>query len=254
MVLQINNILSNLLTVLNPDRTGTETALTLRAGEVLEALVLSKEGDTYLLQTGGDKFYARSEAPLQAGELVRLSVLGRRDDDILLKNITLIPGEEADEAAADRIARLIKKYGLTQEKEIFQVRESLTRIPCEETRAVRYLLDPHLLAALLIPAENRDETYQKIEINGYKSTAMKKNVWEVILELDMPELGRLDLAFKMVEDHLYLRVWAELADTESLLRQKQEVIASVCTQMEIIPALQGPLFCKDAHRNIDLKV
>ena len=118
-------LISNLLTVwqgLDLSKAGT-TVIRFRAGEVMKALVLSREGETYLLQCGENKFQARSETPLRTGEWVRLLVLGGRDDAVLLKNLSALPPEEAERAAAERTTQLIKKYGVTQEKEIVQVRE-----------------------------------------------------------------------------------------------------------------------------------
>ena len=255
MVSQINRVFSSLLTVLRGlDGADAGMKLKFSAGEVMEALVLSKRGNTYLLQTGADKFLARSEMPLQTGERIRLAVLGQREDTILLKNLLFIEAGEPEQEEIDRTVQLIKKYGLANEKEIVQAKESIVKIPCEENTAVRYLLDPHLLAALLIPEPGRDGNYQRIEINRYKNAAARQDIWEVCLDMDMPELGRLDIAVRMAENRFYLRIWAESAHTETLLRQKKEELATVYHQVEIVPAPQGPLFSREPHRDIDLKV
>lgn len=256
MVTPINNLLIDMLTVLGGRDYSGAGALPVKfhAGEVMEALVLSKQGDAYLLKTGGNEFLARSEQPLQTGKLVRLLVLGSKDDTILLKNMSAQPGEEAERASGDRTLQLIRKYGITQEKEIILVRELLNRIPCEENTAVRCLLDPYLLAALFIPGQGRDQEYQKLEISGYNSAIENKRVWEVCIDLDMPELGRLDLNVRMVESCIFLRIWAESKQTEDLLRAGRAELAAVCPQIEIVPAAHGPLFRNEPHRDIDLRV
>ena len=74
------------------------------------------------------------------------------------------------------------------------------------------------------------------------------------LDLDMPELGRLDINVRMVESSLYLRIWAASARAETLLRRRKEELAAVCPNLEIVPAAQGPLFASEPHRDIDLTV
>ncbi|MCR4442744.1 MAG: hypothetical protein QHH10_10485 [Peptococcaceae bacterium] len=254
MGLEIKNSFSNLVTMLkNPDGTAWETVLKLAAGQEVVALVAGKEGDVYLLQVGERSFLAKSEIPLETGEVIKLIVLGPKDQAVLLKKIPFFPVEK-EETITGGIKQLLARQGITGEKETGKLISALKRIPVEEKTGLRYLLDPHLVAAVLLNAGLNEEKLQRIEINRYKSQHSSKDVYEIWMGLNMNTLGRIEVAIKMVEENIFARIWAELPETESILRERKDEIQAVIAAVEIVPVMSGPIFPRKQDISLDIKV
>lgn len=231
-------------------------AINFKPGQVFSAVVAAQEGNLFFLQIGEKMFPVRAETSLTVGQKLKLQVLEWQGEELFVRNLPLgaddiAPGEGREQL----IQKILEKYGLRGEKELQSVLDSLPKIPADEQTAVRYLLDPNLLAALLIPQENIEASwYDKIEISRYKALTGKEEIWEVVFELMLPVLGHLELKLKMFEQGLYLQIWAEAAETETLLRTRKDELAAFCSHVEIIAGAEGPLIKADLTKKIDVMV
>ncbi|MDD2211586.1 MAG: flagellar hook-length control protein FliK [Clostridia bacterium] len=229
--------------------------LILRPGQVFTAVVVSlaQEGEQYLLKTGESLLPVRSEKPLEIGQKIRLHVLGFKGEDLLVEKLPWIIGEEGSKKAKV-IARAIAKYGFKGEKETAVIKEALLKLPVEENTAVRYLLDPYLFAALLLPREKREDGYNKLEITRYKGAVVKEDVWEVVFQLQMPTLRKIEVKIKMQGGKLYTQIWADSGETEKILQGKKKDLEKFCLSVEILSFEEGPLIIDHYTENINLMV
>lgn len=227
--------------------------LILRPGQVFTGVIVAKEGKQYWLKAGENMLPVRSENPLEVGQKIKLHVLGFRGEDLLVEKLPWTMEEEGSKKAKV-LARLIEKYGSREEKELAVIKEALLKLPVEENTAVRYLLDPYLWAALLLPREKRDEGYNKLEISRYKGAVSKEDVWEVSLELQMPVLQKIEVKIKMQGGNLYTQIWADSGETVNILRNKEKDLERFCTSVEILPLEEGPLLRDNYMENINLTV
>jgi hypothetical protein len=250
LVRQVSNNLANTLVVLKDF-----DCLLLRPGQVFTGVVVSqaKAGKQYLLKTGENLLPVSSEKPLQIGQKIRLHVLGFRGEDLLVEKLPSIM-EQQECKKTNVIAKALEKYGVKGEKEIAVIKKVILKLPVEENTAIRYLLDPHLLAALLLPTEKREDVYNKLEITRYNGVLIKEDVWEVSLELQLPALGRMELKIKKQGENLYMQIWAESGKTENILQKRKKELETFCTSVEIFPFEEGPLLITNHLDNIDLTV
>jgi hypothetical protein len=248
---EINQVFTNLLTFLRSADSQPPAELKLAAGQVLQARVVSLEDGLYLLQSGESKFYAKAESALEIGRKVLLEVLGQKDGAILLKRLEQAP-EQAEKTAADPVKLLLKKYGLSAEKDILRVQEALQEIPYEKMTAARYLLDPHLMAALLFPSPAGPEELHKFEIYGYKNSPDAPDVYEVALELELERLGHVEISLKAVEGLVFTRIWAASPEASATIKTKIAELGEY--RVELIPAALGPLIVRDVVRGVDIRI
>lgn len=231
--------------------------INLKPGQIFSAVVAAQEGNLFFLQIGEKMFPVRAQTSLTLGQRLTLQVLEWQGEELFVRNL---PFGAADvvrcEGREQLLARVLEKFGLRGEKELQSVLDSLARIPADEQTAVRYLLDPNLVAALLIPKEQGQLAawYDKLEISRYKGMTGQEESWEVVFELNLPVLGHLELKLKMVEQGLYLQIWAEAAETETLLRTRKDELAGFCAHVEIIAGAEGPLLKADLTKKIDVMV
>ncbi len=252
MDLKISNVLLNMAAdIQKAAGTNTATQLKYSVGQTFEALVMSKEGENFILQAGNRSFAARAESPLPLGEIVKLLVLEANEETMTLKLVS--PLTQDSDQLGEKIKQTIRKYGLTGEKEIMQTMLELSRIPCDENSAVRYLLDPNLLLALLIP-EYSQAAYQKLEIYEYKGQAANGKTSEVRFKLELDKLGRIEILLRSIDSSIYTRIWAELADTQRLLADNEKTLLAICPHTEIVPTSDGPLFANEVQENIDFVI
>jgi hypothetical protein len=150
--------------------------------------------------------------------------------------------------------RLIERYGFRGEKDTAVIKEAVQRLPIEENTAVRYLLDPFLFTALLIPGEKKDDVYNKLEISRYKGVVIQEDVWEVCFQLQLPVLKKIEIKLKMQNESLYAQIWADTLETENVLLSRKKDLERLCTKVEIIPYNEGPLIVDNYEQNIDFMV
>jgi len=227
--------------------------LNLSVGQEVVALVAGQEGDSYILQVGDRRLLAKSELPLETGEVIRLIVLGAKDQTVVLKRVPFWPAEK-EENLASSIKQLLVRHGFVGEKGIGKLMDAMDRIPVEEKVGIRYLLDPHLVTVVLFAAGASEDVWQKIEVNRYKSRQSGADVFEVWLELNMSTLGRIEAALTQVDGSIAARIWAELPETETLLRERKDEIRAAISVIEIVPAIAGPILPKKQEINLDIKV
>ncbi|PKM90424.1 MAG: hypothetical protein CVU87_02315 [Firmicutes bacterium HGW-Firmicutes-12] len=251
---EIGNVFTNLITLFkNMDKPDSDTQIKLSVGQIIKAQVLSKEGDLYLLQNGDKRFFAKAENSLEPGQIILLEVLGNKEENIVMKRVEGIL-EKKDENAFDPVKQLMKKFGINTEKDLLQVQHAIKDIPCEPTIATRYLLDPHLLTALLLPSYLNEDEYNRIEVNCYKSAQSNQDIFEVSMELELSQLGHIEITVKSIENNIYTRIWADVQTTEEILKSKIEEIQDICPRIELIPARQGPLIVRDIQKKVDVRI
>jgi hypothetical protein len=227
--------------------------LILRPGQVFKGVVLAKEGQQYWLKVGDNLLPVRADKSLQVGEQIKLRVLDFKGEDLLVERIPL----QLEEGAQNKnhvINNLIERYGFRGEKETAVIKEAVQKLPVEENTAVRYLLDPFLFLALLIPGEKKDELYHKIEISRYKGAMIKEDVWEVCFQLQLSVLKNIEIKIKMQGASLYAQIWADTLETENILLSRKKDLEKLCTKVEIIPYNEGPLIVENYEQNIDFMV
>jgi len=154
----------------------------------------------------------------------------------------------------EQIRQLAAKYGFTSEKELSQLAEKLSRLPVDEKTGVRYLLDPNLHTAVIIPATQSEEHNTRIEVEEYRQVPGNQRIYEVNLDVKLAQLGSVEISLKMVEGRIYGRIWAENPATEALLWERYNELKEVAELLDIVPAAAGPLIPKDYDEIIDLKV
>ena len=251
--MKISNMLVKMMSdIQKAEGTNTAEQQKYSVGQTIEALIIAKEGDSYLLQEGTRSFSARAESPLPLGETVQLLVLEINNEAVILKLVS--PLSENSDKPDEKIKQIIRKFGVTGEKEIMQTKLESIRIPCDENSAVKYLLDPHLLLALLIPGNAEAKEYQKLEIYEYKGQGKNGKTSEVCFKLDFDELGRIEILMRYIDNSIYTRIWAELAETKRLLEDNRKTLISICSHTEIVATFEGPLFRNEVHENVDVRI
>ena len=159
-----------------------------------------------------------------------------------------------DDSPENKIKQIIRKFGVTGEKEIMQIMIESARLPCDDSSAVKYLLDPHLLLALFIPGYAGSKCYQRLEIYEYKGHSENVKTSEVRFNLELDALGRIEILMKSIDSSIYTRIWAESPETQKLLEDNRETLSSICPHTRILVASEGPLFTNEAHGNIDFRI
>lgn len=251
---EISNVFSNLTMILkNLNNLSSENKISLNIGQTIEAQVLSKNEDLYLLQNKDRSFYAKSETELEIGQKIILQVLGNKDELVYLKRVVDLP-KDYENNTTDHSKQLLKKFGEMTEKEIQQIMLAIREIPCESTTAVRYLLDPYLLTAILLPSPIKNEEYDKIEINSYKNGQSKQDVFEIFLDLSLSRLGHIEIMVRSIANNVHTRIWAASEETEELLKTQIKEMEEICSHVEIVPLVQGPLIIRDMQKSLDIRI
>lgn len=251
---EISNVFSNLTMILkNLNNLSSENTIRLNIGQIVEAQVLSKNEDLYLLKNNDRSFYAKSETELEIGQKILLQVLGNKDELVYLKRVLDLPRDNENNTS-ENSKQLLKKFGEMTEKEIQQIMLAIREIPCESNTAARYLLDPYLLTAILLPSPIKNEEYDKIEINSYKNGQSKQDVFEVFLDLSLSRLGHIEIMVRSVANNIYARIWAASEETEELLKTQIKEIEEMCSHVEIVPLVQGPLIIREMQKNLDIRI
>lgn len=252
MVPDIRGILRNLTTLLKtwqpPDQ---ETGLKFKAGQVLEAQVVAQKGDLFLLEHQGKRFYAKAETPLEPGQKMQLVVVENRGELHVLKKMT--PGENEVWERENGTRLVMKRYGLSGENQMSQIENNLGKIPAEPAAAVRYLLDPHLVAALFLPNPQLAEDFYRLEINDCRKAPGGQDAVEVCLDLSTENLGRMEIIIRYLGGKIYTRIWAESPQTEELLAGEQAMLTEISPNIEIVPAAQGPILAYHSQKSLDVK-
>lgn len=252
----VNNYLSNLANLLlNLEVRDPAVTRQFVLGERMEAQVMSREGDNYLVQAGARLFRAESTLSLPVGAELILVVAEQKDGRTYLKLEQALKHDSSEqEQGQDRVRRLAAKYGVTGEKEISQLAEQLAKLPVEEMTGVRWLLDPHLAAGVIIIPYKGSDPEARIEIGQYKQAAGQERVWEVSFDLELARLGLLEIVIKLLNGRIYTRIWAEKPETEALLKARQDELDLLDAQVEIVAVNAGPIIARDTRESIDLKI
>ncbi len=246
MMDKMNNLILTLGTA-----TKEKSLLPFFLGQKFTATVLSRAGSNYLLQYGAQLITAQSEIPLEIGETIGLRVLSLEGEKILLQTIATREVEEKELEREDTLRQLIKKYGVTTDKEIMKIEAALKKIPVAEAEAVRYLMDTHVMLALLIPNAIRKGSYDTIEIFEYGQKAKGKKIFEIKIKMDYDNLGHIQIVLTIVDTYTYIQIWSGQEDTEALLKDQIGVLNTATTVCQVIPASMGPLIRKEVQDGIN---
>lgn len=228
-------------------------------GQKLSARVLAKEGEQYLLQWGDKEFFGSSEIPLAVGQQLELLVEGQREGKTFLKMLSPIPadtaplaGNETENAPAD-VRNLVQRYGKLSEKDLAEIGRIIRQIPADEGTAIRYLLDPHLLAAVIIPELFHSDNKGTIEIAGFKKQPGGKKVWEISLAMELANLGQIEIRLFLFNQDISAWIWAAEQETERIIRQSVGELENDRFRVEVVPCRQGPLIYK-GKVSVDFRV
>lgn len=232
----------------------TFAKLRFHVGQVIEARVISKEGNHYLLSFGEKQFWAEAENNLQTGQNVLLEVLGSKNGMVYLKRTNDLSTGNWDKKEDGPLRQLIAKYGFIAEKDIIQIESMVKNIPCDQALAVRFLLDPHVVAAILFPFANQEATMQKIEVDCYKSPAGGQDVFEVFLELELEQLGHIEIAVKSQGGTIFTRIWSQSEDTWRLLDNSLDNLRQICKNVELLSIDHGSLLRRGMPKKVDIFV
>lgn len=249
MVQNINSQIANHVPQANTGlKVNNPSGLKLAVGQKFEAFVIAQEGESYLLEVGNTRLYARSESPMSLGVYVALKVIGNKDGVVTFQKV--VPQEEEKEASL--LQEMAKRFGVTGKSVLLDLEKAIARIPVEESTALRFILDPNLLLGLLIPAVNQEDILQRIEINHSKKKQGSKETWEVVIALELEHMGNLEIIMKMVEKNIYTRIWPQSPDTETLLKGLLKEMTEISSYIEIIPPGNGPIVVKENLVEIDV--
>lgn len=221
-------------------------------GETFTAVVKSKSGNYYLVEAGSDSFFLEADTDLQPEERLQLLVKEEARDKVMLERT--MPNSVEQEKVLERVRLLAAKYGFTGEKEITQLAEQLAKLPVDEKTGIRYLLDPHLATAVVIPGQILAKHQAKIEIEQYKQATGGQRIWEVSLDVNLAQLGQVELVLKLIDGRIYAWMWAEQPETEALLKAKQNELDLQAFLVEIVPVTAGPLIPRETEDIIDMRV
>lgn len=258
--MELNNIISGYFTLLkNAGSIMPEKAGAFIPGQIMLAKVVAKEGETYFLQSGNQRFSGLSKSQLTVGQELELFVASNKEGIVWLKIVTPDsemkstntkekPQNEMAEARNQAI-----RYGVVNEKELGEISTLRQGIPVDESTAVRYLLDPHLLTAVLLPEMPPHKNKGSIEVTQYKNSAIRQNVWEITMELNMESLGLVEVKIRLADNKIFVQIWAEQMQTETIIRQNKNELEDAHLKIEIIPVNQGPLIYREKE-NIDYRV
>lgn len=248
----ISNLLSSLITLLKGLDSSGPGEQSFRVGQNLKAQVLSKEGPVYHLQIGDKSFTAQAATPLEIGRWVKLTVLGMENNQLLLKK-TAGDGEDQQELRSDG-RKLMEKFGVTRDTDCMRVESTVKQLPVAENTAIRYLLDPHLLAAVITQQTFLSDNQQRIEVYQYHNGPEQEKALEIRLDLDLENLGHLEVSLRMAGESIYTRIWAPAQETEELLQKKIRQGGLPLPHVEIIPFYNGPLLTGKNADMVDMKV
>lgn len=221
-------------------------------GTIFTATVKDKATQYYRIEIEGKQYFVESDSELPLGEKLQLITKETVDNKIKLQYLP--PQQNKQDHPIEKVRALVAKYGFQGEKELYQLAEKLAQLPVDPQTGVRYLLDPHLATAVIIPAPQKDLENTKIEIKEYQESQRGQRVWELSLDLNLAQLGSLEIVLKLIDNKIYTRIWAKEPSTEALLREKQRELSQISTILEIVPVAAGPLIPKEPAENIDLKV
>ncbi|MFZ5351919.1 MAG: hypothetical protein ACOZCL_04235 [Bacillota bacterium] len=233
--------------------TKENTLLTFSPGQKFMATVVSREGNNYILQLGDRLIVAQSHIPLEIGQVMRLQVLIHEGQKVLFKTIPA-GMEEKEVKKEDPLKQLMKKYGFSIDKEMTKIETALRRIPVAQGEALRYLVDPHIMLALLFPNNKQKGGYESIEILHYGQKAKDKKIFEIHMQMDYKKLGHIQIVLTVVDGYTYVQMWPEQEDTEILLKERIGILKTATTICQVVPAPMGPLIRKEVRDSIDCTV
>lgn len=243
--------IKNISPILSVNTQKDISMLKLMPGQKIIALVISNEGDTYLLQKGESVFTAKASTPLELGQWVKLEVLDSETQTLLLKKIS---DEVNSKNTADKKSLLIKKYGDFSSNELAKIEEMISKLNIDDNKTIKALLDPHILSTLFLPNSLNNDYKKRIEINHYKNIDKKQSIFEICFELDFELIGHVEVIIKWIDGALYARIWPESSETERLLQSRCEELQEHFTWVEVLKFKQGPIIAREMTEKIDVKV
>jgi hypothetical protein len=219
-------------------------------GEKLNLTVMGKTGDGYIVKSGNDLLLLNMQDQLTRGEQVCFVVLSDSRKQSVLKRISQGPEKPMDDA--EKAQQVLRRFGIAGSRDMQTVQAQARKIPGEQTTALRYLLDPNLLAAMLMPEQTRP-VYQRVEVTQYQGGAGREDSYEIALCLDLEHLGHLEISLRWTQGMMTTRIWADSVETETELTQRKEEIEALGMYLEIVPFSLGPLVERDYSVTLDMK-
>jgi hypothetical protein len=219
-------------------------------GEKLNLMVMGKMGDGYIVKSGNHMLLIHIQDQLSRGEYAQFVVLSDSKKQSVLKRIS--QGPEKPMGDAEKAQQVMRRFGVTGARDMQAVQVHARKIPGEQTTALRYLLDPNLLAALLMPEQAR-QVYQRVEVTQYQGNAQQDESYEIALCLDLEYLGHVEISMRWIQGTMITRIWADSTDTEMDLARRKEEIEALGMYLEIVPFPMGPLVERDYAVTLDMK-
>jgi flagellar hook-length control protein FliK len=221
-------------------------------GEKLNLLVTGKHGEGYVMKYGNEWLLIHIHEDLKKGEQIAFVVLSDSKKQSILKRIAQGPEKPMDET--EKAQQVLRRFGVNGSRDMQAIQVQASKIPGEQTTALRYLLDPNLMAALLLPEQARQQVYQRVEVTQYQGGIQREESYEIALCLDMEHLGHLEVSLRWTGGSMFTRIWADSVETELDLTRNKEAIEALGMYLEVIPFAMGPLVERDYSVTLDMKV
>jgi hypothetical protein len=219
-------------------------------GEKLNLTVVGKTSGGYIMKSGNDLLLLDIQDRLGRGEQIQFVVLSDSKKQSVLKRISQGPEKPMNDA--EKARQVLRRFGVAGARDMEAVQAQAGKIPGERTAALRYLLDPNLLAALLMPEQARP-VYQRVEVTQYQGGPGREESYEIALCLDLEYLGHLEVSIRWIQGAMTARIWADSAETETELAQRKEEMEALGMYLEIVPFPLGPLVERDYSVTLDMK-
>jgi hypothetical protein len=211
---------------------------------------MGKMGNGYVVKSGNDLLLLNIQDQLTRGEQVMFVVLSDSKKQTVLKRISQGPDKPMDDA--EKAQQVLRRFGIAGTRDMETVQAHARKIPGEQTNALRYLLDPNLLAAVLAPEQAR-QVYQRMEVTQYQGGVGRETSYEIAICLDMEHLGHLEISIRWTQGMITTRIWADSAETEMDLIRRKEEIEALGMYLDIVPFPMGPLVERDYSVTLDMK-
>lgn len=219
-------------------------------GEKLNLTVMGKIGNGYIVKSGTDLLLINIQDQLTRGEQALFVVLSDSKKQSVLKRISQGPEKPMDDA--EKTQQVLRRFGVAGARDMQTVQAHARKIPGEQTAALRYLLDPNLLAAVLMPEQAR-QVYQRVEVTQYQGGVGREESYEIALCLDLEYLGHLEISIRWTQGMITTRIWADSAETEMDLARRKEEMEALGMYLEVVPFPMGPLVERDYSVTLDMK-
>jgi hypothetical protein len=219
-------------------------------GEKLNLTVMGKAGNGYIVKSGNDLLLIDIQDQLTRGERALFVVLSDSKKQSVLKRISQGPDKPMDDA--EKTQQALRRFGIVGARDMQTVQAHARKIPGEQTAALRYLLDPNLLAAMLVPEQAR-QVYQRVEVTQYQGGVGREESYEIALCLDLEHLGYLEISMRWTQGMIMTRIWADSPETEMDLVRRKEEIEAMGMYLEVVPFPMGPLVERDYSVTLDMK-